>query len=130
MKRTLLIVLLTLYIFAVNGFAVENQFCCGKLASINISLGNESKCPVCPKNKKCNKKCCNSKFVYHKIIDSQKKGEQFKINQPKFDILVFLLPEYFQNTLENTSTENIVARTIPPLGNHEPAFIVNRSIRI
>ena len=122
--------LLSAYFFAANGYAVEKQFCCGKLTSINISLGNESKCPMCSKNKNCKKGCCNSKFVFQKISDSQKTSKQLKTNQPKFNILVFLLPEYLQSTLENTSVENIIARTIPPLLPHEPVFIVNRTIRI
>ena len=122
--------LLSIYVFAANGYAVEKQFCCGKLTSINISLGNESQCPMCSKNKDCKKGCCNSKFVFQKINDSQKTSELLKANQPKFDILVFLLPEYFQSTIENTWVENIIARTIPPLLSHEPVFIVNRSILI
>ena len=123
-------VFLCTYFFAANGYAVEKQFCCGRLTSINISWGNESKCPMCSKNKNCKKGCCNSKFVFQKINDSQKKIELLKANQPKFDILVFLLPEYFQSTIENTSVENITARTIPPLLSHEPVFLVNRSILI
>ena len=122
--------LISIYFFAANGFAVENQFCCGKLASINFSLGNESKCPMCSRNKNCKKGCCNSKLIFQKIIDSQKINQQLKINPPKFDILVFLLPEYFQSTIENTSAKNITSFTIPPLLPHEPVFIINRSIRI
>ncbi len=117
--------LLSLYLFASNGFAIEKQFCCGKLTKTNISLGGESDCPVCSKNKNCKKGCCNSKFVFQKISDSQKTSKQLKINQPRFDILVFLLPEHIQSTIENTSVKNI-----PPLRIHEPVFIVNRSIRI
>ncbi len=129
-KRTIVILLLINYFFAANGFAVEKQFCCGKLTSINISLGNESKCPMCSKNKNCKKGCCNSKFIFQKINDSQKKSELLKSNQTKFDILVFLIPEYFQNNIENASVENIITFTIPPLLPHESVFIVNRSIRI
>jgi len=122
--------LLCTYFFAANGYAVEKQFCCGKLTSINISWGNESKCPMCSKNKNCKKGCCNSKFAFQKINDSQKASELLKANQPKFDILVFFLPEYFQSSKENTSGENFVAFAFSPLRIHERVFIVNRSIRI
>lgn len=129
-KRTIVILLLILYIFAVNGFAIERQFCCGKLVNINISWGNESKCPMCPKDKKCNKNCCNSKFVFQKINDSQKSSQQLKINEPKFSVLLFSLPVYIFTTLCKVSDKEFLAFNIPPLLLHEPVFIVNRAIRI
>lgn len=129
-KRTIVILLLNLYIFAVNGFAIERQFCCGKLTNINISWGNESKCPMCPKNKKCNKNCCNSKFVFHKINDSQKTSQQLKITEPKFSVLLFSLPVYTFPTICKVSDNEFLAFNIPPLLLHEPVFIVNRSILI
>lgn len=119
-----------IYFFAANGFALENQFCCGKLTNINLSMGSESKCPMCSKNKNCKKGCCSSKFAVQKIDGSQKTSKQIKINQPRFYNLVFSLPLYFQSVMENDSIVNIEAFTIPPLLLHEPVFIVNRAIRI
>ena len=129
-KRIIVILLLNLYIYTVNGFAIERQFCCGKLTNINISWGDESKCPICPKNKKCNKNCCNSKFDFHKIIDSQKSSQQLKINEPKLSVLLFSLSEYILPTSCKVSDKEFLAFSIPPLLIQEPVFIVNRSIRI
>ena len=129
-KRTIVILLLNFYFFAVNGFAIERQFCCGKLVNINISWGDESKCPICPKNKKCNKDCCNSKFVFHKINDSQKSSQQLKINEAKFSVLLFSLQVYVFTTIDNVLDKEFLTFNIPPLLFHEPVFIVNRSILI
>ncbi len=129
-KRTIVILLLNFYFFAVNGFAIERQFCCGKLVDINISWGDESKCPVCPKNKKCNKNCCNSKFVFHKINDSQKSSQQLKVNEPRFSVLLFSLPVYIFTIIGKVSDKELFAFNIPPLLIHEPVFIVNQSILI
>lgn len=129
-KPTIVILLLNLYIFAVSGFAIEKQFCCGKLVNINISWGHESKCPICPKNKICKKECCHSKFVFHKINDSQKSSQQLKINEPKFSVLLFSLPVYTFTIISKISDKEFLAFNIPPLLRHEPVFIVNRTILI
>lgn len=129
-RRTIVMLLTGIYFLGTSGFVLEKQFCCGKLSGTNFSIGNESKCPMCSKNKNCKKGCCNSKYLFQKIDDSQKISNQIKINQIKYDILVFTLPNYFHSTIENDSIVNIEAFTIPPLRVHESVFIVNRTIRI
>lgn len=130
LKRTIVILLLNLYLFAANGFAIEQQFCCGKLTLINISLGNESKCPICSKNKNCKKGCCNSKFVFQKINDSQKTSQQLKITEPKVSELLFSLAVYTFRPIYKVSEKEFITFSIPPLLLHESVFIVNRSILI
>lgn len=129
-RRTIVMLLTGIYFLGTSGFVLEKQFCCGKLSGINFSIGNESKCPMCSKNKNCKKGCCNSKYLFQKIDDSQKISKQIKINQIKYDILVFTLPNYFHSTIENDLIVNIEAFTIPPLRVQESVFIVNRTIRI
>ena len=69
-------------------------------------------------------------YLFQKIDDSQKISKQINVNQIKYDILVFTLPNYFHSTMENDSIVNIEAFTIPPLRAQESVFIVNRTIRI
>jgi hypothetical protein len=130
-RRLISILLLLIYTTISSGVAVGAHYCGGRLASVNLSLGDHhSKCPCGSKSMK--KDCCKDKVVYLQFKAKQKAQHYnlVKYNPPvKANFTAFIAKPIFFNPVFNSNSKGEASHS-PPFVPANPPYLMNRVFRI
>jgi hypothetical protein len=126
LKRSVVLMLMMLYVVTVSGFALNLHYCFNRLSAVNIDAPSGSCSKVLEKAKM---KCCQERHIEVKVKDSHQAGSpsfwgKFFI----FDLPALSLPD-FSVSFPNERVERLLDRG-PPEPPGIPVFIKNCTFRI
>ena len=128
MKRTAVILLVTLYSLSTFGVNLKEFYCCGKLKSVSLALSAE-------KTNKCSKgendeACCKTKYQYFKVKDNHFASSHIAAPLNYFSDLHTTSAFYQFATLATQKIGVINGCHAPPLHSSVPIYISHCVFRI
>ena len=127
MKRSAVLLLISIYLVSCLGMGVNSFYCCGKLASVSMVFGGSDNAGVKTVN---NNKCCKHEVRSFKLKDNQVLAPSYSFKAP----LTSLVPAFATIKIESVYRE--VTGQIACLGNappgrtHIPIYLRNCDYRI
>ena len=127
LKRSVVIVLMMLYVVTVSGFALNLHYCFNHLTSVQI----DAPVKTCAKGLAISKmKCCKDKHIEVKVKDAHHAGSGSILSKIfNEDLPLILFGNIFFN-LPVTSTAVVVYRGPPDALHSAPIFLQNCTFRI
>ncbi|MBS1530041.1 MAG: hypothetical protein JSU01_07020 [Bacteroidetes bacterium] len=123
MKRVVIIILACIYTISCFGMTASRFYCCGKLASVSLSLGIQGKAQ--PDKQK----CCKTEKLSFKIKDNHVASNGFNLqSMPAVDMPVQAFQPMTQQPVE-TDVLLLHAGNSPP-GCHVAIYTFNCTYRI
>lgn len=127
MKRITLILLTALYLLSAVGVSAEHFYCCGKLASTTLSLG-DSQPPVVKVNVKA-ENCCKTTKQSFKVKDNHVNAGASSIGLTWVAVIAQSVPTLPEPAVQE-HTDIIRYAHAPPERQQTPIYILNCTYRI
>lgn len=129
MKKTIVILLTSLYLIIASGLTVSLHYCGGKLKGISLfSSRNENGC--CG-NKKRSKGCCKEKTAFIKLKDDHQSSHLLKTPTPSSkQLLSCPLPAFEKVFSASMVGVAIVNHHAPPVIYDNPLYLKHRVLLI
>jgi hypothetical protein len=126
MKRTALILLTAIYLVSCLGMSVSRFYCCGKLASVNYSLGATENGDKPAKKDQ----CCRHEKQSFKVKDSHFSAASFSLNHP-FPVIIPSFTNEADEPVAGILPAKIVYKgNAPPRHSDIPVYTLNCAYRI
>ncbi len=129
MKKIALILLICSYSLATMGFSLKEFYCCGKLKSVSVALGNDIK-QNCGKGT--GSGCCDNKYQFFKVKDKHISAAKVSSLATYFNDLGLFTPSSSFHQIWFASPKIIVANrsNAPPIRSGVSAYLYNCVFRI
>ncbi len=128
MKRTAIILLLTIYSLSTFGVGLKEFYCCVKLKSVSLTIASEGK-DKCSKGD--NKQgCCKTKYQYLNVKDNHLASAHVATPLNYFSDLHTITPSYQSISFATQEIDVINGSHAPPLYTGVPIYISNCVFRI
>ncbi|HUQ67619.1 MAG TPA: hypothetical protein VM101_15765 [Flavitalea sp.] len=109
------------------GFSLKQFYCCGKLASVTVSLAPTEK-DKCQSDEK--KGCCETKFQFFKVKDNHLSANQVDVPVKHFFELHLYTPSFQDISMHRQETSIAYRSNAPPLQQGVPIYIYNCIFRV
>ena len=128
MKRTTIILLISIYALSTFGLSLKEFYCCGKLQSISFAISYAEKAK-CSKGSN-NDDCCKTKYQYFKVKDNHLSSSHVAAPLNSFSDLHTITNTYQFISFTTHEIDVINGSHAPPLHKGIPIYISNCVFRI
>jgi hypothetical protein len=126
-KRTALIILTAIYLISCVGIGINRFYCCGKLASVTLTYGDNDNT-----NDQSAKKdnCCKNEKQSFKVKDNHFSVVPFSLDHPAPALNPSFVNFHNEKIVTYLSSKIVYEGNAPPGHSDIPAYILNCTYRI
>jgi len=125
MKRTTLILLTAFYLLSCVGMGINRFYCCGKLASVTLTYGEDNSSKQVDKNN-----CCRHEKQSLKINDNHFNTTALSLSHPASAIVPSFISLNNEAIVSLLHTKIVYKGNAPPGHSIIPAYTLNCTYRI
>ncbi|WP_183574470.1 HYC_CC_PP family protein [Mucilaginibacter sp. X5P1] len=125
MKRTTLILLMVIYLLSCVGMGINRFYCCGKLASVTLTYGEDNSSKQVDKNK-----CCRHEKQSLKINDNHFNSTALSLSHPAPAIVPSFISLNNEAIVSLLHTKIVYKGNAPPGHSIIPVYTLNCTYRI